>query len=317
MPPSSHRSPAIRALLALLVFTTVGAGPARAANPQVTVQGGALRSVTEHEIGIWANSPQAAVTILNASGGFQRTKLRWFNVPVGTYMVSPHGVADAASLQGGSLVAQVVLAGNGTSSWTLDPNLKGGYTFAVTGGDLGGLGRARQAGGVQFAVHLGNSGLGVGALQQALGQQPFPTYLLPGNRDRRADYLTHTGEVRRDFAVGADRFLMLDNSTGRLGAGQLAWATGRLRTFRAERARRIFVFAHWPFESRGKRGMTSKREVRTLLRLCQDTGVTAVFATHVPETTRTRRLGVEQLTAGSGHAWLVKVDGDSLVSRPL
>ncbi|HEY9856443.1 MAG TPA: hypothetical protein V6D05_11945 [Stenomitos sp.] len=318
------RPVSLRSLTSLLLAAacTFGAGlPALAAPlPQVSVSCGALRSLGEHEVAIWANSPQTALTLRNPSGGFLSTATRWVNVPVGSYLVTPSGVAEAATRDGISMQARVTLSGGSTGRWRLDPNLKGAYTFAVSGGDLPALGMAQRVGGINFAMHLGNARAALGETIATLEHLPFPTYVVPGNRDRYADYVARTGPVRRDFAIGRDRFVVLDNADARVRQAQREWLAGRLRAFRSEGARRVFVFMHWPLidPRRGKHvQMESSKEIRALQRVFQEGGVSAVFASHIPIANRSTRNGVDYHIVGPGHALVVRVQDDSLSVQTL
>lgn len=310
-------------LLMLAVSCGLGLGaPALAAPlPQVTVSSGALRAVGEHEVVVWANSPQTSVALRNPSGGFLSTAVRWVNVPVGSYLVTPEGVAEASTRDGNTMQARVTLSGGNTARWRLEPNLKGAYSFAVSGGDVPAIAMAqRVSGGVNFAMHLGNARTPLGETLQALQKLPFPTYLVPGNRDRYADYVARTGAVRRDFAIGRDRFVVLDNADAHVRRAQREWLAGRLRAFRVEGARRVFVFMHWPLidPRRGKHvQMESAQEIRALQRVFKAGGVSAVFASHIPIANQSKRLGVDYHVVGPGHALVVRVQDDTLSVRTL
>lgn len=318
------RSLPTRPLTSLVLAATAWLGllaPAIAAPaPQVTVSGGALRAVSEHEVSVWANSPQAALSLRNPSGGFLSTAVRWINVPVGSYLVTPQGVAEAATRDGNSMLARVTLSGGSTARWRLEPNLKGDYSFAVSGGDVPALALAQRVSGVNFALHLGNARTSLGETLQALERLPFPTYVVPGNRDRTRDYLARTGTVRRDFAIGRDRFVILDNADAHVRKAQREWLAGRLRAFRAEGARRVFVFMHWPLVDprRGKHvQMESVQEIRALQRVFKEGGVSAVFASHIPIANHSTRQGVNYHVVGPGHALVVRVQDAALSVRTL
>lgn len=311
-----------RALLAALLAAGLGAvHPALAAPvPQVTVSNGAVRSAGEHEVSVWSNSPQTAVSLRNPSGGFLSTSVRWMNVPAGSFLVTPSGVAEGSSRDGNTMLARVTLSGGSTARWQLDPNLKDTYTFAVSGGDVPALAMVQRVGGVNFAMHLGNALAPLDETLHTLERLPFPTYVLPGNRDRYADYKAHTGLVRRDFAIGRDRFVVLDNADAHVSRPQREWLAGRLRAFRAEGARRVFVFMHWPLidPRRGKHvQMESVYEIRALRRIFEEGGVSAVFASHIPIANHSYRRGVEYHVVGPGHALVVRVQSDSLSVRTL
>lgn len=319
-PPTSSSSNVVcrRLGVALACWLTLGL-PAWA-DPDVLVHGGAQRPGTGNELGIWANSPQTAVSIHNPTGGFLRTNLHWYNVPAGSYLATPQGVADAATHTGGGLVVRSLLAGNGSSNWQLEPNIKGDYGFAVTGGDVKGLNLAKKAGAFNFAMHLGNSGLKMPELLESLESLPFPTYVLPGNRDSHAEFISRTGEISRDFAIERDRFLLIDNANARLSKAQRAWIASRLQRYRREGARRIFAFLHRPLVDprRGKNSaMHNRYEVRALQKLFQEGKVTAVFASHLPIANQSMRHGVNYYIVGSGHALLVQAKGEGLSLRML
>lgn len=288
--------------------------------PQVMVSSGALQTVGEHEVSVWANSPQTALSLRNPSGGFLSTSVRWVNVPVGSYLVTPAGVAEAATRDGNTMQARATLSGGSTAQWRLEPNLKGAYTFAVSGGDVPALAMTQRVGGINFALHLGNARTSLGDTLQSLKRLPFPTYVVPGNRDRYADYVARTGPVRRDFAIGRDRFIILDNADARVRKPQRDWLAGRLAAFRSEGARRVFVYMHWPLidPRRGKHvQMESAKEARALQRVLREGGVTAVFASHIPIANHSIRQGVNYHVVGPGHALVVRVQDDSLSVRTL
>lgn len=288
--------------------------------PQVMVSNGAPRTVGEHEVAVWANSPQTALSLRNPSSGFLSTSVRWVNVPVGSYLVTPAGVAEAATRDGNSMQARVTLSGGSTARWRLDPNLKGAYTFAVSGGDVPALAMAQRVDGINFALHLGNARTSLGDTLQSLQRLPFPTYVVPGNRDRYADYVARTGPVRRDFAIGHDRFVILDNADARVRKAQREWLAGRLAAFRSEGARRVYVFMHWPLidPRRGKHvQMESAKEARALQKVFREGGVSAVFASHIPIANHSIRQGVNYHVVGPGHALVVRVQDDTLSVRTL
>lgn len=290
------------------------------AAPDVLVHGGAHHPVSENELDIWANSPQTAVSIHNPTGGFLRTNLNWHNVPAGSYLATPKGVAEAASQAGGALVVRSLLAGHGSSNWKLEPNIIGDYGFAVTGGDLQGLTLAKKAGNFNFALHLGNSGLKAPELRKSLERLSFPTYALPGNRDAHAEFIAQTGETSRDFAIERDRFLLIDNASARMNKAQRAWVAERLKRYRREGSRRVFAFLHWPLVDprKGKSSaMDNRYEVRALQKLFQDGKVTAVFTSHIPIANHSKRHGVSYYVVGPGHALLVHAKGEGLTVRTL
>jgi hypothetical protein len=295
------------------------AGPA-IATPNLIVHGGGIRSASDPEVDIWANSPTAALSLQNPAGGFHRTSLRWFNVPAGAFLASPQGVAEGATRHGGSLLARVLVSGHSGASWQLDPNLKGSYSFAISGGDLSGLALARRAGTTNFAIHLGNSGLAVPELLRTLEASPFPVYVVPGNRDSTREFVARTGEVRREFTVAHDHFLILDNADRHVGKIQREWLALRLRAAHQAGARRVFVFMHWPVvdpRRAGRSRMASRQEIRQLETVLREGRVTAVFTGHAPIATQVERHGVNYYVVGPGHALVVQSQGDSLSIRML
>lgn len=288
--------------------------------PLVTVSSGAVRSRGEHEVSLWSNSPQTSLSLRNPSAGFLSTAVRWINVPVGSYLVTPQGVAEAATRDGNSMLARVTLSGGSTARWRLEPNLKGDYSFAVSGGDVPALAMAQRVSGVNFALHLGNARTSLNETMQSVQRLPFPTYLVPGNRDRYRDFVAKTGAVRRDFAIGRDRFVILDNADAHVRKAQRDWLAGRLRAFRTEGARRVFVFMHWPLidPRRGKHvQMASVQEIRALEKVFREGKVSAVFSSHIPIASHTKRKGVDYHVVGPGHALVVRVQDSSLSIRTL
>lgn len=322
--PRGHFPPFLLTILCaglLAPLTTVTAPALAAPKPQVSVQGGAQRGTNDSEIGIWANSPQTEVAVRNPAAGFLRTTVRWRNVPRGAFLVSPEGVADAPSREGTTLSSRVLVPGNSEARWKLDPNLKDDYTFVVSGGEIKALELAKRAGSVDFGIHLGNALKPLDKTLSGLAQFPFPTYVVPGNRDRVQDYVARTGEVRREFAIGRDRFLILDNAEdAKFSGAQRAWAAERLKAYRAEGARRIFVFMHWPLVDprKGKNAaMYDRKEIRSLQSLFNEHKVDAVFASHIPVANISQRQGVDYYIAGPGHAMVVQSQGPALSIRAL
>lgn len=323
-----HRSPrrarpravSLLLLAAALAASTLGTSlPARAeADPLVSVIGGARQARGGNEIGLWLNSPTAAVTIQNPTGRFYRASVRWHNVPVHSFLVSPQGVVDVPSRSGPSLLARVLISAGGAVSWRLDPNLKGDYAFAVTGGSLKGLEGARSAS-LDFAIHLGNAGGPLATTLPRLEAMGFPTYLLPGSNDSRREFEERTGEIRRDFAIGPDRFLLIDNADGHVGVDQRTWAASRLASYRQQKVRYVFVFTHWPlFDPRqGRHAQMARRDAKQLHAIFKAQGVNTVFSSQVPGLNQTVRQGVTYHTVGSGAAILVRVQGDRLLLKAL
>lgn len=314
------RPSATRWLLGALLVVASASAAAGATQPGVVVEQGAVRAIAPREIDVWANSPRASIALLHTGIGFYRTAVRWFNVPVGSYVASPEGVADAASRNGGTLIQNVLVSGHSTARWQLEPNLKGGYAFAVSSGDPAGLSLVRRTGGVNFAFHLGNAHTPLPETLASLATFPFPTYVVPGNRDSHREYLARTGPVQRDFGIGRDRFVVLDNADGRVGRKQREWVQGRLQAFHAEGARRIYALLHWPLvdpRPAHRANMESRREVRALERVFKAGGVTAVFTGHIPIAAQTQLQGVNYYVVGPGHAVVVRSDGADLSIRTL
>ena len=111
---------------------------------QVRIHQGARQPSSGKDLEIWANSPQTSLTLYNPDERFLRTDVRWLNVPEGSYLATPQGVADATSVAGCTLKVRSLLAAHGTAHWQLESNIKGDYAFAVTSGALSGLNRTNS-----------------------------------------------------------------------------------------------------------------------------------------------------------------------------
>lgn len=271
-------------LLAAAALVPPAAPVVRHGPLQIAVSGGAVVERTAGMVTIRANSPAVRATVANASQGFYNGKLRWLNVPAGSYLVSGRGVAEAASSNGGSLNAPLSLAGGGRISWRLESNFPADYRFAVASTVKSGLRHLPKSPGHKphFAILLGGSGsLPTMELAESLD---FPTYLLPGINDSPAIVRRHLGEAYAAFGVGPDRFLLLDNRKYSLGNDQLEWAGKRLQDFRLDGARRVFVFMHRPPVDPRRHvpnGLANRAEARRLARLLKTVPTVAIFAGHI------------------------------------
>lgn len=303
-----------RPLLALVLGLMI-ASPAAARNIGVEVKGGtAVRQ--NGVITVWANSPQATLTLNNPEASFYQAKIQWLNVPTGAFLTTPQGVSDGAS-RDGTLSTSITVPGGSQGVWTLEPNLKGNFRFVVTGGGLGGLEKAENP---NFAIHLGNSGRKLENLAEVLKSRSFPTYTLRGTRDERKAYQAKLGKAPSAFAVDGTGFIFLDNSTGRLGKDQQKWLVERFGQFREANVSRSFVFLHLPIVDPRKgrnAGMKDRAEVLKLLTLFKQNGVHAVFAGNLPVVNHSNWRGVRQYVVGGAHAMAVDVAPDAVSVRRL
>ncbi len=298
-----------------LVMGLILASPAAARNIGLEVKGGsAVRN--NGVITVWANSPQAVLTLNNPGASFYQAKIQWLNVPTGAFLTTPQGVSDGAS-RDGTLSTSISVPGGSQGVWKLDPNLKGNFQFVVTGGGLGGLTKADQP---NFAIHLGNSGHSVTHLSEALKANRFPTYTLRGTRDQAKTYQAKLGKVPNAFTVNGTGFIFLDNASGRLGADQHRWLVERFAQFREANVSRSFVFMHLPMVDprKGRNvAMKDRDEVLKLLQLFKQNQVAAVFTGNIPTVNQATWRGVPQVVVGGAYAMAVDVTPDAVTLRRL
>lgn len=296
------------AILALMMSLVV-ASPAAARNIGLEVKGGsAVRQ--NGVITVWANSPQATLTLSNPGASFYQAKIQWLNVPTGAFLTTPQGVSDGAS-RDGTLSTSITVPGGSQGVWKLDPNLKGSFRFVVTGGGLGGLSKADSP---NFAIHLGNSGHAANALSEALKGHRFPTYALRGTRDEAKAYYAKLGKAPNAFTVGSTGFIFLDNASGRLGSDQHRWLVERFGQFREANVSRTFVFMHLPMVDPRKGrsvAMRDRDEVLTLLQLFKQNHVQAVFAGNLPTVNQSTWRGIPQYIVGGAYAMAVEVSPEA------
>lgn len=289
--------------------------PAAARNIGLEVKGG---SVVRNNgvITVWANSPQATLTLSNPGASFYQGKIQWLNVPTGAFLTTPQGVSDGAS-RDGTLSTSISVAGGSQGEWRLDPNLKGSFRFVVTGGGLGGLAKAEQP---NFAIHLGNSGYAPRALSEALTAHRFPTYTLRGNRDQAKSFNATLGKGPNAFVVDGTGFLFLDNASGRLDAAQHRWLIERFGQFREANVSRSFVFMHLPLVDprKGRNvAMKDRDEVHQLLQLFKQNQVEAVFTGNLPLVNQSTWRGVPQVIVGGAYAMSVEVTPEAVSIKRL
>ncbi|MBM3274753.1 MAG: hypothetical protein FJZ00_06350 [Candidatus Sericytochromatia bacterium] len=275
---------ALASAAAVLGAPAAEAATGRAGQLRIAVSGGGIVEQTASAVGIWANSPNVEISVVNESPGFYNGTLKWRNVPAGSYLISGRGVAEAATNTAGSLVASLSLAGGGRSRWRLEPNLSKDYRFAVSGTVKSGLGALPESAAQRphFAVQLG--GMGVVPAMSLAETLDFPSYLLPGVNDSSPAIRQRLGASYQAFGVGADRFLLLDNRNYSLGTKQLEWVGKRLQDFRLEGARQVFVFMHRPpVDPRRnvRNGLANKAEARRLARLLKTVRTAAIFSGQV------------------------------------
>jgi hypothetical protein len=291
----------------------------RSGQLQIQVTGGTVIDRAPGSVGIWANSPNVRVSVVNTSQGFYNGTLKWRNVPAGSYLVTGRGVAEAATSTAGSLTAPLTLAGGGRSQWRLEPGLSKDYRFAIAPAIKPGFSLLPKASGQRphFAVHIGGEPGVVPAMDQAEGLD-FPTYLQPGMHDRAETIRLKVGTAYGAFAVGPDRFLLLDNRQYRLGKTQLEWAGKRLQDFRLEGARRVFVFMHRPpVDPRRKvrNGLSDRQEARRLARLLKTVRTAAIFAGQVNRSYTRGWYGIKTYMLAGRDVMVVEAKGADLSVR--
>ena len=294
----------------VLVLGLILASPAAARNVDLEVKGGsAVRQ--NGVITVWANSPQATLTLSNPGASFYQAKIQWLNVPTGAFLTTPQGVSDGAS-RDGTLSTSISVPGGSQGVWRLDPNLKGNFRFVVTGGGLGGLAKAEHP---NFAIHLGNSGHAASDLSEALKAHRFPTYTLRGTRDQAKSFQAKLGKAPNAFVVDGTGFIFLDNASGRLDAAQHRWLIERFGQFREAHVSRSFVFMHLPLVDPRKGrsvAMKDRDEVLKLLQLFKQNQVKAVFTGNQPLVNQSTWHGVPQVIVGGAYAMSVDVTPETV-----
>jgi hypothetical protein len=301
--------------LALVLGLALATPGAAARNIGLEIKGGsAVRN--NGVITVWANSPEATLTLSNPGASFYQAKIQWLNVPTGAFLTTPQGVSDGAS-RDGTLSTSISVPGGSQGVWKLDPNLKDNFRFVVTGGGLGGLAKADQP---NFAIHLGNSGYAATHLSDALKAKPFPTYTLRGTRDQAKAFQAQLGKAPSAFIVGGTGFILLDNAAGRLGPAQQRWLIERFGHFREANVSRSFVFMHLPMVDPRKGrsvAMKDRDEVLKLLELFKQNHVQAVFTGNLPLVNEASWRGVPQVIVGGAYAMSVDVTPESVSVRRL
>lgn len=337
----------LTALLALSVAT--GASAARFPFT-VTMGASALHG---DRLQVWANSPEAAVTLDNqGNSGFMTMSVQWQNLMAGSYVATPEGVVIGSNRESGTMGTSLTVPPGERQSWAAHPNVSGAYRFGVIGKTknaeegqrtFGELSKRMAGQKEQFALHLGDAVAEGNVQQLALFREqlksfPFPTYAMPGNDDLagagKKTWNQLFGQLPMSFKVDKDRFVMVDNSAGTLSKDNRAWLERALQQANDERARHIFVFLHDPpVDPRPgiNRGMTNKTEVRSLLALFQQHHVHTVFSSHLPFYSHEVRRGVHYVITGGGgdrlygspksggfhHFVQVEVNGDNVTMFPV
>ncbi len=340
MPPMSRarRAPARCALACLALLL---AGPADANGLAISTLSAAWQ-LRGDKLSIWANSPEAGLMIDNrGQRGFLTINAIWDNIVAGSFVSTPEGVVVGTSRDGTPIAGAVTIPNAERQSWSLKPNITGGYRFAVVGGTraatpgqatYGQISQAMKGQSVNFAIHLGNAVTNgnkqqLEVFREQLRSFAFPTYVVPGNHEvasgGRKQWQRLFGTMPVTFRIGADRFIMLDNATGVVERKQEDWLMGVLGRARDEHVRRLFVFLHMPLVDVRpglNQGMRDRAQVRRLLKIFRQHDVHTVFAGHIPMFARERRQDVTYVTTSGGgerpvsagyHHWVrVDVDGN-------
>lgn len=244
----------------------------------LTVSGAVLSEDSGNTFDVWANSPEAQVTVTNKAAGFYHGKLRWHNVPAGSYLESGRRVAEAATATGRTLTASLTLAGGGRANFRLQPNFRKVVHFAIVA-SAGQAEAARRSGlAPQFAIELGGLGLAAASDVSGLG---FPVYLMPGLHDHASLVRKRIGGGYGYFAIGTDRVLLLDDREHRLGERQLDWLGHELAAFRDEGVQQVLVcFQIAPFDPRlhHRDGLDDRVESRRIAHLFRTAHIAALVA---------------------------------------
>jgi hypothetical protein len=296
----------MRRLLALtiaLASVALAALPGRAAHVVVHLHDGA-RLPDSTGITVWANSPETRISVHNPGTSVVRTRLHWRNTLQDAYLVTPQGVAEAPGQAGDGLTSDALLGAGSRGEWGLASNARRRYVFSVASGRLSPAPVATA----EFAIHLGDSGLPVGALMTRLQDGPHPTYVLPGVTDSRARFEDAVGRTSRTFRMGPDRFVVIDSTDRRLAHRQLTWVRSLMARARQDRTRRVFAFIHHPPQS-GRAHLSLRRadSVALLAALASGPPVT-LFAARRPGLHAFARNGVQVVTVGPGQHVEARVD---------
>lgn len=292
---------------------------------------GGIEAHGADQIQLWCNSPSAQLALDNSlHAGFAGVNTTWQNLPAGAYVTTPEGVVIGTSRDGSALKTQLTLQPREKQRWMLKPNMGNTYRFAVIGETrnpqtgaqtFGKLGKDMANRQVQFAIHLGDAAAKGNASQMQVFREqlrafPFATYCIPGSDDvaggGRKAWKQLFGDMPLAFAIGRDRFLLLDNAQGKLDKPSLAWLEAMLAHATDEHARHIFVFLHQPLVDVRpglNQGMQDLDQVRHLLQLFQAHRVHTVFAGHIPMYARETRRGVYYVTSGGGGQKLAPLAG--------
>ncbi|HEY9721678.1 MAG TPA: metallophosphoesterase [Oscillatoriaceae cyanobacterium] len=304
------------------------AGAASASLP-VQFFGGAWARTGQDSIRLWANSPQARLAIDNRGGHeFDNLSVSWQNLMPGAFLATPQGVVLGSSRDGSELSTQLSVPPGERQEWALHPNVNGDYRFAVIGDTanretgartFGELSREMAREHIHFALHLGNAVTEGNPHQMQIFQDqlksfPFPTYVLPGDRDLQghgaAAWQKLFGGLPLCFHVAHDTFVLLDDAHGTLSVSERVWLVRTLAAESAAHPAHLFVFLHEPpVDPRpGINRTMAPREAHWLLDLFKRAHVSAVFAGHVPLYARHTYDGVQYVTTGGG--------GEALWGRP-
>lgn len=343
----------IAASLGAVLAAAAAAASADIGGVHAEVSRGALETPAPDHMQVWCNSPQTSLTVDNGNhAGFVGLSATWQNLMAGAFVATPEGVVIGSSRDGSALKTSVTVQPRERQRWTLHPNTRDNYRFAVIGDTrnavtgsqiFGRLSKDMARGQVQFAIHLGNAvSRGNSSQLQLFREQlrsfPFPTYVVPGNEDvtdgGRKTWRKLFGDVPLEFNIGKDHFLLVDNAFGKVDKPTLSWLESTLKQANDDHARHIFVFLHQPLVDVRpglNQGMRDVDQVRELLRIFQAHRVHTVFAGHIPLYARETRRGVFYVTTGGGgeklaahagngafhHYVRVEVNGDDVRMEPV
>jgi hypothetical protein len=305
-----------------LTLLLAGGQASAAQGLPVSTSEGAWELKAHDRLLLWANSPEAELTLDNQQGrGFWNLAATWENCMAGAFVSTPEGVVAGTSRDGSPIATTLNVEPGVRQRWALRPNASGAYRFAVIAGTGVGteqplnarFARDAAARNVDFALHLGDGVTptqpnGHGAFRERLRNRTFPTYCLPGRQELvagggRAAWGRLFGGLPLAFQVGPDHFLMLDNAAGVLPHPQERWLQATLGQLAKARPRHVFVFLNRPLVDVRpglNQGMRDRDQVRRLLKVLAQGRVDTVFAGHIGLFAAERRRGLRLVTTSGG-----------------
>lgn len=251
---------------------------------------------------IWANCPNAAVTIRNHQTTNWSGPLRWTNVMPGSVLISRGSVGEGTAGPTGNLSVPVAMAGGGTGSWSLRPREATGGKVAFTL-NVGKAWKASHAAGraPRFAIAVGGTSLGTA--MTIIRGSGHPTYLLAGLKDDSTTVRNRLGTAWGSFSWQGQHFFLLDNRHHHLGRTQLAWLERQVHTAKSSGSKRTWVVLQRPPVvpgGRGPDGLDDRREARKVARLLRGLPGVQIVAGHLRKGTLRRWSGLDVALVGPG-----------------